>query len=380
MAPPPHTVSGFSAGASAALNHQVAFSDVVQGLGIVGGSPYGCNTVRNAGASCSGFADVGHRENTSIPWAEWVADIDAGYLSTRAANGSVAPLSNLVDKPVFLFSGVDDVWVYQSVMRAVAKQFRRLSARVKTEFGINAAHSWVVDNQTCATPGEQRPKDECCGFKNASTACPLPPHNLPISTLGCCGVCTSGDGDDDTAKTFDGWRPPINSCSYDMAGEGLRWVLGAVKPRAAVLPRNLVAVDATRFLPGSISPARALLDTTAFIYVPDACKAPGRGEGGYSAHCRVHVHYHPCGSSWRVVSLSYMLENALPAYAEANSLVLIYPQSIAGDDNNPVGGGCFDWAGATGPMFDTRVGLQLRFVIQMMTDLRVNHPAVVETL
>ena len=29
---PPHTVSGFSAGASVAINHLVAFSDVVQGL------------------------------------------------------------------------------------------------------------------------------------------------------------------------------------------------------------------------------------------------------------------------------------------------------------------------------------------------------------
>ena len=67
-----------------------------------------------------------------------------------------------------------------------------------------------------------------------------------------------------------------------------------------------------------------------------------------------------------------MLENALPAYAEANSLVILYPQSIAGDAN-PVGGGCFDWAGATGPQFDTRSGLQLQFVLQMMTDLRVSH-------
>ena len=37
MNPPPHSVSGFSAGASAAVNHLVAFSDAVQGLGIIGG-------------------------------------------------------------------------------------------------------------------------------------------------------------------------------------------------------------------------------------------------------------------------------------------------------------------------------------------------------
>ena len=47
---------------------------------------------------------------------------------------------------------------------------------------------------------------------------------------------------------------------------------------------------------------------------------------------------------WRDVSLSYMLENALPAYAESNNFVVLYPQCQA--KNNPVGDGCWDWYGA----------------------------------
>lgn len=76
-----------------------------------------------------------------------------------------------------LFSGLDDVWVYQNVMRAVALQFADLGANLKTEFSLYAAHSWVVDDITCApgNVGRQFGRERCCGFKNGSTGCPLPP-------------------------------------------------------------------------------------------------------------------------------------------------------------------------------------------------------------
>ena len=400
---PRHSVSGFSAGASIALNHLVAYSDICDGVGIIGGSPYGCNTVPDSSNSCSGYVSHppnAHLENKSIPWNTWVDGIRRGYLNQRAASERIAALSNLVDKPVFLFSGLDDVWVYQSVMRAVADQFRNLSARVKTEFTYYAAHAWVVDRETCVHAGVQEARDECCGFKNGSTKCPLPPHNRAVSPLGCCGICSSGDEDDRTNTTVPmsaGWRPPINSCDYDLAGAILRWILGAanVAPRAAsgaVVPSNLIAVQQAQFLPNGSSLRSALLDETGFVYVPSRCRATqasdadapnatneqkGRAIPGgrsavrplFSSACRIHVHYHPCGGGWRTLSLSYMLQNALPAYAETNDVVLLYPQSSAGGDN-PVGGGCFDWFGATGEAFDTRSGVQINTVLNMMTMLR----------
>ena len=64
-------------------------------------------------------------------------------MATRAANGSISTLEHLVNKPVYLFSGTDDVWVYQNVMRAVEKQFQGLNANIKSEFSYPAAHSWV---------------------------------------------------------------------------------------------------------------------------------------------------------------------------------------------------------------------------------------------
>ena len=139
----------------------------------------------------------------------------------------------------------------------------------------------------------------------------------------------------------------------------------------AILGRWAVILGQARFLPAGTTPKEALLDEAGFVYVPDACKVPAAGAGGalYAAHCRIHVHWHPCGGSWRPVSTSYMLQNALPAYSEGNEMVILYPQSISGAAN-PVGDSCFDWFGATGAAFDTRDGVQLKFVLKMMTDLR----------
>ena len=162
-----------------------------------------------------------------------------------------------------------------------------------------------------------------------------------------------------------------------MAGEILRWVYGTdvVRARRPVVPNNLIAVNQSAFLPTNWTVDKALLDPLGYIYVPQACRLAYPSEEGavegrplFAANCSIHVHYHPCGGSIRDVGLSYMLENALPAYAEGNNMVIVYPQS--GSVRNPAGGGCFDWYGAVGQDFDTRAGTQLNFVLRMIRELR----------
>ena len=58
----------------------------------------------------------------------------------------------------------------------------------------------------------------------------------------------------------------------------------------------------------------------------------------------------------------------LPAYAEANEMVLLYPQSAK--FNNPASDACWDWYGATTPLFDTKEGVQITFVLEMIRQLR----------
>ena len=300
------------------------------------------------------------------------------------------------------------VWVYQTVMKGVEMQFANLSANIKTEFTLHAAHSWVVDGQTCSAPGVVQGGGggaHCCGYKNRSTVCPLPPHAATPAPGGCCGQCYSGDGDDRQNRTsYMGWRPPINSCDYDMSGEILRWVLGDanVKPRhtsplkggVSVNPAHLFQVNQSQFLQPGWNTTTALLDNWGFLYIPKQCQLQNAaaaaasangaersvGEGVaasnascaasamFSDSCRIHVHYHPCGGSVRDVSTSYMLQNGLPAYAEANNIVLLYPQSAK--YNNPASDACWDWYGATDEAFDTKDGVQIKFVLEMMRQLR----------
>eukprot|EP00039_Didymoeca_costata_P023175 m.6241 g.6241 ORF g.6241 m.6241 type:complete len:415 (+) comp3505_c0_seq1:226-1470(+) len=368
---PKHIVTGFSAGASAAVNHFVAFSKSVYGLGIIGGSPYGCNILPDAGNTCSGFASQGHKPNNSIPWPDFLK-LCSTYMKNRAAKGEIDSLSNIVNKPVFLFSGTDDVWVYQNVMKATALQFQGLKANVHTEFTLPAAHSWVVDNTTCSVPLLKR-KGACCGFKDPTTKCsnklpPTPPDTFPD---GCCGACYSGD------YVTAGWRPPINNCNFDLSGEILKWVFGSskIKPRdkSHVSENYLYNIPQAPFVPNNSTTKKAQLDDIGFIYIPPKCLAPSNKTLPYPKYhstCGVHIHYHPCGGSWRDVSTGYMMQNALPAYATANNFVIIYPQSVS--IGNPEGDGCFDWSGSTSDIFDTKSGAQIGTAINMMMMMREN--------
>ena len=54
------------------LNMVVPLYSVVDGVGVVGASPYGCLVLPDSGNTCSGFASTGHSENHSIPWQTFV--------------------------------------------------------------------------------------------------------------------------------------------------------------------------------------------------------------------------------------------------------------------------------------------------------------------
>ena len=86
--PPVHSVSGFSAGGSMAIIHLIAFSSVVEGAGIVGGSPYGCNILPDAENTCSGWQHNSSEPNTTIPWTSFL-DTCRAYLQARATAGTI---------------------------------------------------------------------------------------------------------------------------------------------------------------------------------------------------------------------------------------------------------------------------------------------------
>eukprot|EP00038_Savillea_parva_P007664 m.171727 g.171727 ORF g.171727 m.171727 type:complete len:422 (-) comp13412_c0_seq1:249-1514(-) len=352
---PKHSISGFSAGASMASTHLVAFSNSVVGAGIVSGSPYGCNELHDPENTCSGWEKHAHKENTSIPWKEYIGDLE-DFIHQQYKDGLIDDPKHLAKKKVFLFIGSKDDQVYPSVMHATADQFTRLKASVKSVFNIASPHVWVVDSTTCAHPGKTPTGSKCCGPK-AKTSCA--PHSAPPHPEGCCAACGNT-----------GWRPPINNCQYDLAGQILQDIYGGnLKKRASQDSINgsfMIRFSQAKYIPKESNPKKALLDTDAYLFAPPACRKAGHT-------CKVHVHYHGCAMSYRDVSLAYMLDNGLAAYAVANNMVIVYPQSQG--KGNPVGDACFDWLGHTGENFDTKQGVQLRTVMAILSDL----PAILQS-
>ena len=66
------TVSGFSSGANIALNHFIAWSASVAGVGILGGSPYGCQLLNNSGAVCGTPSGTDALNSSWVRWSSTV--------------------------------------------------------------------------------------------------------------------------------------------------------------------------------------------------------------------------------------------------------------------------------------------------------------------
>jgi len=371
--PAPHTVSGFSSGASLALLHFVAHSASCGGVGIIGGSPYGCQLMPDSQYGCSGYKNNTNQRDPSIDWAGLQGSTFRPYLLSRAAAQLVDPLSNLAraDRRAYLFSGLNDKDVFQEVMLAVRDQLLGPTCAMRHEnvhakLDIPCAHSFLVDNETCAAPGAQRP-EHCCGTKTASTTCTEAPVANVAPRVGCCGHCNDGG----TGGAVDYWKPPVNNCDYDMAGTMLSWLEpGATAARARAVKRNLLAFDQQPYMPPGFSFTDGGFAERGFAYVPTACRAN-------PAPCAMHVHYHPCGGNHDFLNTSYMLENGMAAFAESNRMIILQPQanSKRPGDEDP---GCWDWYGGINDSFDTKDGVQIRATLAMMAGIRAiiaNHSA-----
>ena len=148
--------------------------------------------------------------------------------------------------------------------------------------------------------------------------------------------------------------PYINDCDYDAAGELLKHLLGTLSP-----PREpageLLAFDQWPF------GARAMsMDDEGFVYIPGVCRTES---------CRVHVVFHGCRQGKSFLEDRFVREAGYNRWAEANRMIVLYPQAIARylPIYNPRG--CWDWWGYTGSDYHTKEGAQMRAVKAMLERL-----------
>ncbi|MBL8273855.1 MAG: hypothetical protein JNJ74_08595, partial [Xanthomonadales bacterium] len=154
--------------------------------------------------------------------------------------------------------------------------------------------------------------------------------------------------------------PFLGNCGFDAAGEIFRQLhpdrVAAATPAAAA--GELLRFDQAAF--AAAGPAAQMGDV-GFVYVPPQCKA---------GSCGLHLALHGCEQSVDKVGEAFVRDAGYNRWADAASMVVLYPQVSASlVPLNPKG--CWDWWGYTGADYDLRAGAQLQFLARMLAALGV---------
>jgi hypothetical protein len=223
-----------------------------------------------------------------------------------SAGGRIDATANLASAPVWLFTGANDATVAREVVEGLHAFYRAYRADAVIVRHKQAGHAMVTQD--------------------------------------------AGNRDCDATRS-----PFINDCDYDAAGLMLERLLGKLQP-----PRPAISGKLMRFDQASFGGKPLSLDDEGYLFVPEACESGG---------CRVHVAFHGCRQGKSFVAERFVREAGYNRWADANRLIVLYPQAIARywSPYNPRG--CWDWWGYTGAQYHTREGAQIRAVRAMLERL-----------
>jgi len=342
------TVSGISSGAFFAHQFHVAYSSLVKGVGMVAGGPYACAdnedsitppnpfevalVPRRVVASLAVCTHFGTEDFKRGRWRfpDKPSADDSRAAATRAqAAGKIDDPSNLADSRAWIFRGHIDEVVPQSTVQEVVRFYELM--------GVPAANIQVKDG-------------------------PDAKHGMPIDALaaGSARHCEAPE------ESF------LVKCDYGAAELLLPFLYaGATAPPAgAKASGRIVRFDQTAFF--DADDESASLNESGYLYVPPDCEdnAPS------AATCRLHVAFHGCQQYVGRIGEAFVREVGYNAWADANHLVILYPQTTqwlrpltdpAGFTANPKG--CWDWWGYSGDRYLTQDGKQMKAVRAMVARL-----------
>ncbi|MBS0308020.1 MAG: hypothetical protein JSS58_03530 [Proteobacteria bacterium] len=300
------SVSGISSGAAMATQLHVAYSSLFKrGIGIIAGPAYYCGegNVITALSNCVQPAD-------GVPFRTEFAVETAQAWSGK----SIDDVSNLANTKVYIFNGLKDTTIKPTVVAENRVFYSKFTAEKNIIYknDLPAGHAMIVDT--------------------GKTAC-------------------------DAAE-----EPYINNCNFDLPGAMLNWIHGALKPRVAAVPANLMQFNQDEFR-GATRDSDAF-DASALVYVPNACQ---RGET-----CKLHVALHGCQQGQAYVGDRYARNAGYNEWAEANNIIVLYPQisssgKLGTPTQNPLG--CWDWWGYSSTDYAVRDGVQIATIKRMMDRL-----------
>jgi len=165
------------------------------------------------------------------------------------------------------------------------------------------------------------------------------------------------------------YPPAIQNCNYDGAGEMLQFLFdNTLTQPSTTNPQGempLLPFNQTEYF----TPSFPGLASTGYLYIPAACEMLER--------CKLHIAFHGCSmfQLYPPMGLNFTLNLGLNRWADANNLVILYPQSggyVEFKDKYHTDAyqqelGCWDSFGQTGEMYTTKKGLQL-LVVEAIAD------------
>ena len=239
-------------------------------------------------------------------------DIGIGQLIATAkqaeADGAVDSLANLAD---------DRAWIFHATLdEAVAEPVSQAALAFYAEFMPQESIHYVGDVEAA--------------------------HGFPTLETGvACNEMAS---------------PYLNACEFDAAGKLLAALYGELETGVAAAGELRQIVQ-----PGADD---ATMLEHALLYVPESCA------GGEA--CGLHVALHGCLQSTEYIGDVYAAGAGYNEWAEANRLLVLYPQVASSRiaPLNPMG--CWDWWGYTDDGYATKGGPQIK-VIKATMDALAGH-------
>ena len=298
-------VVGLSSGAYMAGQLQMAYPELFPNAALVAGGPYGC-----AGGQLS-VALGSCMKGVPAP------DVGALVASVgkRSATGEIGALRNLAHARVYLLHGKNDALVAPTVAEAGAHFYEQLR------------------DGTPGLKGMQVHDDGQRAFA----------HNLPVAGKG-----------DDCGQSV---APYLGHCGFDAAGEIFAQMFGQPTQAATVAKGELRAFDQDALRSGGVD---AFMADSGYVYLPPDCLA--------GKPCGMMVAFHGCKQNADAVGEAFVKEAGFNRWADVYDVAVLYPQTRASfAPLNPQA--CWDWWGYSGADYDSRHGVQLRWVVNAVRAL-----------
>lgn len=149
--------------------------------------------------------------------------------------------------------------------------------------------------------------------------------------------------------------PWLNNCQFDLAGDILKHLYGKLKYQPvseAFLRSQLYQFDQKEFDSG-----KSNLFAYGWIYVPKNCSRR-------NVKCKLHIALHGCQMSPEYVQDQFAVNSGLNSWAEANNILILYPQVDKVTLANPYA--CWDWWGYTDSNYANRNGQQIISIQKMV--------------